>query len=308
MGIRLQFSLGLVLAGVAIAEERKSTPAPAGETSIDAAKQGFDTIKALRQPGGQPKGDLPRIALPELPVSEREPTLFQTEKKPKTETLDERKAKNWLLEAMEKPVDSSQRKDPKDRSKSEDKQTMLVGMAENKTDEASVAAKVDSRSEAKTRKNDERESGPATINPLAGFMAGWMTPQDYALLQPKGDPAATKGARSSQADGLPAAGGFLAGSAGIGAVEGVTFTPANVGKQETPGAPRENPYLQTALPEPSPTTVLSQPLAVVAAGTVNAPRMLPGPTPAPEAPPRTTRPDFAKPLTDDKYFKPLKRF
>ena len=114
-------------------------------------------------------------------------------------------------------------------------------------------------------------------------MAGWMTSKDYALLQTKGEgAAATNASRTSPADGLPAASGCLSVEpSGMAAIDGATLTPAGGSKQPVSGNPLENPYLQLALP---------------------------GPAPALEVPTWPNRPDFAKPLTDDKYFKPLKRF
>ncbi len=75
MCFRLQISLLVLSMGIAVAEQEKFPLHPPAKTSIDADRQDFDAIKALRQPGGQPKGELPRITLPELPPSEREATL-----------------------------------------------------------------------------------------------------------------------------------------------------------------------------------------------------------------------------------------
>ena len=75
MCFRLQISLLVVSMGIAVAEQEKFPLHPPAKTSSVADRQDFDAIKALRQPGGQPKGELPRITLPELPPSEREATL-----------------------------------------------------------------------------------------------------------------------------------------------------------------------------------------------------------------------------------------
>ena len=204
MGIRRHCSLVFLAAGIALAEERKAAPVPGGETSIDAARQDFDAVKTLRQPGGQPKGDLPRIVLPDLPANEREPTtVWHAEKKSKTE-LEDRKKKNWLIDAMEKSPDSNSHKQSKDRNKSEESNPFLLAIEENKADGASsLVTPSEPRTERKSEKTAEREPMPAARNPLAGFMAGWMTPQDYALLQPKSEsPAAKDAALGTHSGGL----------------------------------------------------------------------------------------------------------
>ncbi len=311
MCFRLQISLLVLSMGMAVAEQEKSPPAPAAKTSIDAVRQDFDAIKALRQPGGQPKGELPRITLPELPPSEREATLWPTDKQSKKGMIEDRKTKNWLIEAMEKPADSGQgNKHSRDRNKTDDDQTLFVNRAESTTEAAlTMAAKGEVSADERHGKNTEREPVPPAPNPLAGFMAGWMTSKDYALLQTKGDgAAATNASRTSPADGLPAASGFLSVEpSGMAAIDGATLIPAGGSKRPVSGNPRENPYLQLALPEPAP-ALLTQPQIVAPSATISTARIMPGPAPALEVPARPNRPDFAKPLTDDKYFKPLKRF
>lgn len=310
MGIRRQCSLVFLAAGIALAEERKAAPVPGGETSIDAARQDFDAVKALRQPGGQPKGDLPRIVLPDLPANEREPTVWRAEKKTKMGELEERKKKNWLVDAMEKSADSNSHKQSKDRNKSEEPNPFLLAIEENRAEGASsIVPPNEPGTERKSEKTEAREPRPAARNPLAGFMAGWMTPQDYALLQPKGEtPAAKDALPTTHSGGLTASAGFLGESLGAGAIDGATaLTPASGGRRDFTATPKENPYLQTVLPEPSP-AVLVQPPAPTVLNPASAPRVQTPPASIPEAPQRSTRPDFAQPRTDDKYFKPLKRF
>ena len=75
-----------------------------------------------------------------------------------------------------------------------------------------------------------------------------------------------------------------------------------------PAAMRENPYLQP-LAAPGfvtlPSNVKSKLEPLPPPRTANLPSFSP-PTPIP--PPQSKVPEFARPLADEKYFKPLKRF
>jgi hypothetical protein len=139
--------------------------------------------------------------------------------------------------------------------------------------------------------------GQAVPNPLNSFLAEWMTARDYALLKP--------GLQSSGATAasLPTSPGSEPAVSVI-----LPVTP----KREVPAAkPGENPYLEI-LNEPSP--AVAAPPSTVATNANPAvpspapPVLLPPVPPTPAPAPQSKIPDFAKPATNDKYFKPLKRF
>jgi hypothetical protein len=72
--------------------------------------------------------------------------------------------------------------------------------------------------------------------------------------------------------------------------------------------PAENPYLQ-AMNEPPPVVNVPQvpPPTVSPLASSPTPTMV-APAPATPPPPQSKIPEFAKPATDSKLFKPLKRF
>lgn len=298
------FLFALCAAGLA-AEERT---APARDTAaqtedaITAAKRDFQLLKSAQDGAAQPKGTVPRIAVPELHHDPAAARLRPTPIKPE---LDQKSA-NWLVEAMEQTRESR-----KDRNARNDRERRdgaeLSGDASRREDplgsERTGSAR-DERPDPQERAED-KDMTPAEVavfNPLAQYLGDWMTPQDYALL-------------GTRLQSGPAGGEFLraATPAGVGGIDlggsGAAETGLGVLASGTPGftrPPQENPYLQAlSAPAPSVGSVGSTP----ASGQISAPNPVPIYTPPPPpAPARTTVPDFVRPLPDEKYFKPLRRF
>jgi hypothetical protein len=125
-------------------------------------------------------------------------------------------------------------------------------------------------------------------------MAGWMSPQDYKLLQP--------GMGAESAANLVARGESSPVAIATPGIEGGALAKAVPVRSSQP--PRDNPFLQEFVaPAPSNTGTVGAapaPIAPLAAKPVVA---------LPEAPPQKAgTPAFVKPNDDAKYFKPLKRF
>ncbi len=137
-------------------------------------------------------------------------------------------------------------------------------------------------------------------NPLAGFLNDWMTPQDYALLKPGLAESFETRSDSNKSPDLPKTAEIRGGIDGL--LLGGNASPA----MRAPAA-RENPYLESLkvdLPA-TPAVTTARPSMPIAAPTPARAGIVAPPPPASVA---NKIPDFAKPPTDEKYFKPLKRF
>lgn len=297
--MRLPFTViaALFAAVMGPAQEKPAAqPAPA-EDAITATKRDFDSIKATPESATQTKSDLSRFGLPELHVS---PGEFRPRNPPKALT-PEKKSANWLVDAMQKKSDlrtDLRKEQPGGR---EAEHSLLDGQ------EADDAAQGEpkrstTRAEAEAMFQRERKEIDPTLNPLNRFLSDWMTPQDYALLKPglQGSRAGESSGPRSEAPVSPFA-GELSGIVTPDITTGMAGTnkPAFVAP-----TPQENPYLQIfSVPTSLPSTPVS-PITPATSPRINAPvTSVPTGTPAPGR-----IPDFAKPATDDKYFKPLKRF
>ena len=153
-----------------------------------------------------------------------------------------------------------------------------------------------------TERRDGRANPEPVANPLAGFMAGWMTPQDFKLLQsaPGATDAAGRVARGESSFGVPST--EEAGGANALGAFGRPI-PAR-----SPVPVRENPFLQDFAP-PTAQTATNRGVAVPPPPAANAPPpKVAAPPPVVSPPPPSALPAFVKPNDDAKYFKPLKRF
>jgi hypothetical protein len=281
---------------VASAEENApaSKPADAPVDAMAEAQREFQSIKAARgAPADQSVLSLPRMATPEL--------QFGSSPSPATPALQNGPAKNklaasWLVDgAMRKPRAGSSEKSLSDgASQSSGRDTVGADESRNRGSKNGGAGADDSI--------PAKQSGPES-NPLTRYMAGWMTPRDYALLRPglggemasdlagRGDPSITGftfGAASANVDGTDPASGFAGTAAGSTGSQ-----PANV-----------NPFLQSVARPPQPQSPFIPPSATGLS--TNPPNLLA--LPAEPAPARSIVPEFAKPSEDAKYFKQLKRF
>ncbi|MBL9213643.1 MAG: hypothetical protein JNL92_24480 [Opitutaceae bacterium] len=292
----------------AVAAETAS-PAETARTAkpdtIETARQELQQLKVGRDALNSNPSGLPRLTAPEwhggtapavAPAVAPRPSLAPDARNP-----------NWLVEAMRKPGDSSvdgRRRDGR-RDDHEPRATGRPVTARERTDEPG-----DSSAESRdTSTQDSNRGRPApalaVVNPLAAFLDDWMSPQDYALLQPGisasrnsplglPSPALNAGSPLAERTGLPGLPGAQAQGPGFPAAGG-------------PGTLRENPFLQAL--EPSLGKV-SPPMPMPRAALTST-----SPTPAPASavvpvspapPPRI--PDFVRPPSDEKHFKPLKRF
>ncbi len=298
--LALAAALAGCVGGVGGADE-KAVASPAAELPADAiaiARREFDAVKSSRNSGVQPKGELPRLTVPEL-RSTPAPAAPWT---PQKATVPEKRSANWLVDAMEKSADA--RKDRErtgaDRERDQGRSRELLGPEKEKDDADAVEPRRASDSTAER----ERKTENAVANPLAGYLGVWMTPQDYALLKPGIDQAFGNAAGTSGPGAAPlpdAAAVFsLPGSDGIGG--------SNIGAaRSTPAAPRENPYLAMLNP-PAPTSASAAAIASAPPPMSVAPGRAMPPPPAPIPAVKSPIPDFAKPAADEKYFKQLKRF
>lgn len=294
-------ALAVVAAGGA-AEEKRATERPAettatpaaarpSEVSIEDAKRQFEHLKSARDAAGQPKAGLPRISTPELHSAPAE-ALPRSLKTPKSES--ETKTGNWLVDAMEKG---------RDERKSGDRAERGRGSDDDRRDPANSRDKERSGDAAEPERTGETKREMAGVNPLAPYLSQWMTAQDYALL----------GAGIQKtADGAESVG--RAGSSGPSPVPGLTggvaitdiVRPAASAKPAINAPPAENPYLQLLnAPPAAPTPATASPVFVMPAA--RTPASTYTPPPAPPAP-KPNVPDFLKPQSEEKYFKPLKRF
>lgn len=308
--------------GAASAETATPPATPArpaeSESPITSAKRDFEAIKAARDPSqaGTNRGG-PKLTLPEFQPGPG-PTVLRanpggSEKQRPAGT----RSPTWLLDAMEKEAkqakaSSDPRAGPRRERNSENAKAFdAEGPAADRPGEretretAEAAATAEARAETATE--DRR---PPPENPFDRFLAGWMTPADYALLRGTVN-ADTSGRAGGNTEAVANAGGLSGDLAAAGiAAEGEAGRAlgAAVGDLKLSSAPRENPFLQQfeALE-------LRQ---VREAGTLAGPALPPpGPAAAAFAPPaplppaaRPVIPEFARPDRDEKQFRQLKRF
>ncbi len=279
----------------AIASEQVPTQLAPEDDSIAAAKRGLSTLNsnAKNAAVAPSSGTSPTVSIPEFRAVE--PAGIVNPPKP-DEKLKAQPSTNWLVDAMMKPKN--------ERSGDRTRDSLRDRLAD-KSKDPSHAGEREKDGNAET--HSEQEPGARRLhevsNPLGRYMADWLTPQDYALLRKTADATADRQALEFGAS-LPV--GVSSGSdelssalAGFG-IESFTRDkdPAIATK------PAENPYLQAwALPDPPVASSLPPPTSPLTA----APSFTPPPAPEPPSS-KPTLPDFVKPATDDKYFKPLKRF
>ncbi|MCX6956363.1 MAG: hypothetical protein NTV51_29870 [Verrucomicrobia bacterium] len=289
----------LCWATIAFAEEKPPSPPPASppEDTLETARRELEAIKSVRGGVEQPRPDLPRFSIPEAPGSSAAPPRLPPRLTP-TDAAAAKKSANWLVDAMmKKPAPSVDGRDRRSSDGAEGTDLAEKGAAAGETN---LEAKV-TFGDA-TQRRGATKSGDPALNPLNGFMAGWMSAQDYKLLQPGmgQESSANLIARGESSSYLSAAPGGAAGGASLaGTGRTTTARPA------TP--PRENPFLAAAPPSPAPVPPgLSGVIPPKPKTAVPPPKTTP---PPPEPPPqKSATPDFVKPNDDAKYFKPLKRF
>lgn len=272
-------------------------PAQPSEDSISAAKRDFAGIKAARDGLDQPAAKLPSLSTPDFSSGSAAPRPL-TSGTTAADALVAKKSANWLVDAMMKP----------DQKESHDLQSKTPGGTKSERNELAgngSSGATDSRLSADKNAelpSAERRVGPE-FNPLTRYMSGWMTSQDYALLKPGLD-GATSASLSSRGD--PSLPSRSANAASLG--DAGSALDLSAGNKAAPFAlpkPAENPFLQSLNSGGAFTANPIPPQAVSIPGSsANASSAAPVEIP----PPKSRIPDFAKPATDEKYFKQLKRF
>ncbi len=283
------------------AAEGAAAPAPATESSLSAAKRDFDSIKASREEALHPKADLPRLTVPELQLSTPAPRAPASERDNETDPRKKAKSANWLVDAMEKGEKKSGVRDRNGKgSTGKNADPAEAWGTEKSANQTNFTTAPDNRRQTSSESQERREVEPPP-NPLAPFLAGWMTAQDYALLKP----TVTSGSTANPASPVALPGTAVSAQDPMFSLRPDVRTPfRGDGPSGLAPAPAENPYL-SAMNDPAPPSgALALPVTPVAA--------MPAPAPvryelAPTPPPAKI-PDFARPANDDRYFKPLKRF
>lgn len=285
--------------------------APPGEDPIAAARRDFNSLKGARNALEQSsKLNLPSVSAPDFTLGSspmpRAPALSEEEMK---KLKAAKKSTNWLVDAMMKPEEKASR-DPRERATASTQAGRDRELASNsamgatKDPEASLEKGTQelAAKDEKTLPPPEKRTGPE-FNPLASYMSGWMTPQDYSLLKPGIDNGAAATASNRGDPSLPGAGADLSVLGDAGSALDLGKDTRGVQRFELP-KPADNPFLQSFnAGSGASAPVFSAPPAPVPAP-VNA--LL---SPAPDlAPARSKIPDFVKPAVDEKYFKQLKRF
>ncbi len=298
-------AVGLFAAGMLAAAEPppapvRPTPPPPAEDSIAAAQRDLQALKAGRMNPEAPRVALPSLTSPDFSVGT--PAMPRPATPTPGSAAARKKSENWLVDAMQprapRPGDPADRAAPRPGDPA-------AAQATDPDDPAAAGAAAGAETAPRPPRGPAeprltaRERAEPTVNPLTHFMAGWMTPQDFKLLQPTLNPdrATARGAGEEFAAIVPAA--------------GPTADRLPLGK--SPGdaasrAPRENPFLAALGPAPAPTN--AAPPVVAPAPVAPRPPVMAAPPPPAPAPAGATPgvPAFVKPLDDAKYFKPLKKF
>ena len=177
---------GIALALLAIAAGRAEESA--STTGIAAAKRDYEDVKAAASTGAEmQKLALPKTVTPSLDLKTEialpEPTAGLQVRKD-NEKLGETttKSKNWLVDAMlEKSPDK--RASRSTTSPFEDKLAATEDAAKDFGGGAEKGSR-EKRLPLDERKNEfAHERANEAPNPLDRYMAAWMTPQDFALLE-----------------------------------------------------------------------------------------------------------------------------
>lgn len=276
---------------------------------LAAAKSDYEAIKASGDSQRQQNLTTPALPVIDLPPQELRllpgasaPEWLQRQMKERARARPTAQSPTWLLDAMgvqptgaPKPVDA--------RAGAATPETAAEGEATTAGSGDFLAHARQLQREAEQRDRTqvaERALTAATRespNPLAGFMAGWMTPHDYELLAAKPEPGP---ARFEPLSGTsPTANGTASPLSAGGRDESMAGAPA-------PGAAAPaNPYLAELTNAFAPTP--HEPAQLSLPTQPEEPRVLrPEPPPAPRAP--TAAEEFRKTQNDGKYFKQLKRF
>lgn len=297
------------------AEDASPPTARSGSSAdgISAARGELELIKAAKDPNqATTRSALPDVKAPELHLGE---SFEARSRKLKEKELPTKKSDNWLLEAMqEKNTDTARGERGERASRNTEADALmarlLAGRPVNSPDEkpATLVDQMAANDAAREKKSAEPAKPEASAyNPLAQFLGEWMTPQDYSLFGADLKQAAAASELAPIAVGTPTnVSGSTFDSAASGPGLASVLPSVASDRPLAAGAPAQNPFLQgldlsiastpalATPPQPSPPAA--------------APQIFNAPPPERHETPRSAVPDFARPLTDEKYFKPMKRF
>jgi hypothetical protein len=299
------FGTALAWQAVAVVALAAETPAastpPRADDAIATVKREIDALRSGTGAVESGTGALPRLSLPDVRASGPEaaapvwhvPTISNNAQRGP-------KGASGLLDALGPAGVGATHSGPLDRKRlSAGGSGATDSLAENNAAGRDTREPTDNPDQTRPRQATARAS-----NPLDLYMAGWMTPRDYALLRPALVPQHENdlGLRDA-ALGLPGPAFGVSPSTGEPDLSSYLATAA---KPNLAPPPRENAYVQALNLEPLPRAPNPAPTSMPAAPAPPPRPTLAAPvaTPAPKPP----MPDFAKPPADDKYFKPLKRF
>jgi len=306
-------AVALWAGGAAAAAGEAGPPAEADRTAkadtIEAARHELRQLQAGREALNVNQSGLPQLAAPEWHGGSS-PSTPVPAVAPRLKIAPEARNPNWLVEAMRKPGKPGE-SSADGRMRELRKDDRAYGHAFGSATDPDRNGERENGSD-ESRASPERNPGGArpgdsntAVNPLAAFLDDWMSPQDYALLQPG---LAT--GRSSQV-GLPNLaldfGPLTAERPGMAGLKGSVAPVSGLTAAGGPGGPRENPFLQALEPSLTKFPSYTPPSRAIVA--LPGPAPIPGPVANPVVPSAPTRvPEFARPAADEKLFKPLKRF
>lgn len=278
----------------------------AEDDSITAAKRQLETLKsdANSARASSATGALPSVAVPEMNTGKAEdapPSQDALLKEAKRRARQEKAAANWLLDAMTKEKSAAAKKSGERGEKASVSERDFDSDWESQEDELErTASEPRVATDAKGLDDGKRTAPPSVVNPFARYMSDWLSPQDYSLLNKTVDVAREANPSREAAPVTPSVSGIDPAFSGLGLIGRPDEKPALPAVK-----PADNPYLQGfSVPDPVTLSSIPPPQAVP-----SVPPPAPAPPPVFEPPAtKSSLPDFVKPATDDKYFKPLKRF
>lgn len=297
------FAAGLLAAAEPPPAPVRPAPLPPAEDSIAAAQRDLQALKAGRMNPEAPRVALPSLTTPDFSVDT--PAMPRPSTPPPGSAAARKKSENWLVDAMQPRAPRPG--DPADRAAPRPGDPAAAAQATDPDDPTAPGAAAGAETAPRPPRGKTelgsaaRERTEPTVNPLTSFMAGWMTPQDFKLLQPTLNPdrATSRGAGEEFAAIVPAT-GSTADRLPLGKSSGDAAS----------RAPRENPFLAALGPAPTPAN--AAPPVVAPAPVAPRPPVMAAPPPSAPAPAPAAAtpgvPAFVKPLDEAKYFKPLKKF
>lgn len=263
-----------------------------------------------------PKGELPKLTMPELRAAAPEVLPWGTKQGNKPDAAGKQSA-NWLVDGVmkdERRANDAARKGKdrggrSDRGERADPTERSVRTLDAKDTDVAQSENTEPRGEGEVER--EKEMGEVA-NPLNRYLGEWLTSRDYAMLKPSLEDGAADGRTTVGLDPRIAAtlgpNSLTTAMQTTGSAMGESATAIDAVRQ---APPRENPFLDalhpvanakpaSAVPLPAPSAASVAPPIISSTVGPNSPPLI--------APPQSKIPDFAKPAQDEKYFKQLKRF